>query len=145
MLMHALDRHNNARAVVHHRLVKTDVPSPPEVLATNLKALMDKREWTQTQVALKGSVSQSHVGNILRKNRIPSIKIIDKVARAFGLPGWLLLVPGLSPEILDSPHLPLLVSFYVGAGNQDAREAIFKYAEREFVHASHNVLPFSKK
>lgn len=81
-------------------------------VAKNLQALLDHRKWTQVQLAAKSGISQAHISNILRQVNDPSTEKIDAIAAAFGLPGWLLLVPGLPIEVLDSVELPHLVDRY---------------------------------
>ncbi|HLA60932.1 MAG TPA: helix-turn-helix transcriptional regulator [Nitrospiraceae bacterium] len=86
-----------------------------EVLATNTRALMERRGWTQAKVAAKASLSQTHVGNVLRQEVAPTTVVITGLGKAFDLPGWLLLVPELPIEILDSKEVPDLLQTYLEA------------------------------
>lgn len=82
------------------------------VIAANVRVMMKRRDWTQEQLAKRAGVSQTHVGNVLRAQHAPSADVIERIAGAFGVPPYLLLVPDLAPEMLDSPELPLLVERY---------------------------------
>lgn len=115
-------------------------------VAANLRTLLDKRAWTQTELALKSGVSQRHISNVLRQQTGCSIETLDALAGAFGLPGWLLTLAGLEPDLLDSHRLPSLLSSYGSAG-PEGRELIDRLAEREAHHApvKKKVLPFNKR
>lgn len=82
------------------------------IIAKNVLALMEKRKWTQKQLEAKSGVSQTHISNIRRQANDPSTAILDAIGAAFGIPGWLLLIPDLPIEVLDSPEIPHLVDRY---------------------------------
>jgi transcriptional regulator with XRE-family HTH domain len=123
--------HNNARRLVHDRNVNEERPSPRKVLADNLRALKDRHGWTQTEIADKADISQRYVSSVLSQEQDPTTEIVDGLAKAFGLPVWLLLVPELSVELLDSQEIPLLVRHFAGA-DPDGQSALTKLAQREF-------------
>lgn len=52
----------------------------------------------QAQVAAKSGCSQTTVGRILNKQMDPTTEMLEKLAGAFGLSAWQLLVPGLEPS-----------------------------------------------
>lgn len=81
-------------------------------LAANVRALMKRRGWTQVQLGEKAGISQTHIGNIVREEHDVSTSVLAAVAQAFGVPAWLLLVPNLPPDILDSPELPTILERY---------------------------------
>lgn len=83
-----------------------------KTVSTNVQALMDHRKWTQEQLAAKSGVSQSHISNIVRQMNDPSTDKLDAIGEAFGIPGWLLMIPDLPIEVLDSPEIPHLVDRY---------------------------------
>lgn len=82
------------------------------ILAANLKMLMERRGWTQQQLADKAGMSQAHVGNLTRAEHDPTTSVLESLAAAFGVPPWLLLVPGLRADILDSPEIPTMIARY---------------------------------
>lgn len=73
---------------------------PRGVLAQNLKALMTAHPDLASQSALhkKSRVAQATIGRILSQGgENARIETVEKLARAFGLEGWQLLVPGMEP------------------------------------------------
>lgn len=73
---------------------------------------MERRDWNQTKLAGKAQISQRHISNILGKNVDATIAILEALGSAFGIPGWLLLIPNLPAELLDSPEIPAMVERY---------------------------------
>lgn len=86
-----------------------------DVLAKNTRVLMDRRGWNQVKLGQKAGISQTHVGNVLRKEVEPTTTVIESLARAFGLPGYILLMPGLPAELLDSNEIPALLQAWLSA------------------------------
>jgi len=86
-----------------------------QVLAANVAALKARRDWTQQQIASRGGISQTHVGNVLRAEVNPTTEILEGLSRAFGVPEWLLLVPNLPAELLDSNEVPALIQTWLTA------------------------------
>jgi transcriptional regulator with XRE-family HTH domain len=107
------DPHNAARPPPYPFLMGAAKDSIQETLAINVKALMERRGWTQVVLGKRAGMSQTHVGNVLRKNAAPTSVIISKLARAFDLPDWLLLVPNLPVELLDSKEVPALLQAWL--------------------------------
>jgi transcriptional regulator with XRE-family HTH domain len=63
-------------------------------LAANLAKLMASHQELRTQaaVAKRANIDQRTVGRILHMQHAPTTVQIDKIARAFGLWPWMLLV-----------------------------------------------------
>lgn len=133
MLMSPPEVHNNATPLFHHGNVKQKRPQVRAILSANLRALKERRDWTQTELANKAKISQRYVSSVLNQEQAPTTEIVDALASAFGLPGWVLLIPDIPIELLDSPDIPLLLQHYLGAG-PDGRGLLDKLAEREFHH-----------
>lgn len=88
------------------------------VLAQNLETLMQKKLpllSTQEQVAAKAGVSQRTISNLLRPDapdmKAPKLDVVEKVAAAFGLATWQLLldratVGGELADLLLRPAAP---------------------------------------
>lgn len=71
------------------------------MLAQNLKALLEHKDGPKSQSELfrKSKVAQATIGRILgEEGENARIETIDKLAKAFGLEGWQLLVPGMDPS-----------------------------------------------
>lgn len=146
MLMLAPRLHNTSRGSVYRIGMKVNRPQVRTAVAANVRALMDRRELTQMQLCAKSGVSQRHISNLINAKGGPGAEVLDAVASAFGLPGWLLMIPGLSVEILDSHSIPLLVESFISAG-PEGRELIARLAEREATHnlEKQKILPFRKR
>jgi DNA-binding phage protein len=76
-------------------------------LAANLAALMAATEDLRTQAAVgkRAGVDQRTVGRILNREHSPNLLQIQKLAAAFGLQPWQLLVPHLDPANPPVVHL----------------------------------------
>lgn len=116
-----------------------------ETVASNLRALMDRRDWSQTDLAKKAKVSQRHISNMLTRKTGASFETLHCVASAFGIPGWMLMLENLPVEFLDSQKIPSLVVSYRDAG-PDGQALVERLAEREAVHNRNQpkVLPLRK-
>ena len=112
MLMLQIDAHNNSKPLPY-RLRMAAKTAIRAVLAANLVALMGRRGWTQQQLEAKSGVSQRHISSLRRETADCTTEVLDALGSAFGIPGWLLLVPGLPVDVLDSQELPMLVERYV--------------------------------
>lgn len=89
--------------------------APRQILARNLRALMDARDWNQSELDRRSGVSQRHISDILNLKTDATAGVIDKLAKAFGRPGYELLIEGLDAEIYgaDASNLDSIVSAYV--------------------------------
>lgn len=72
---------------------------PRDVVAQNLKALMDAKigPTSQSELKRRSGVAQATIGRILSKETAASIETLTDLAGAYGLEGWQLLVPGMHP------------------------------------------------
>lgn len=76
---------------------------PVRTLAANLKALMEHHKIeSQGALGKLAGVSQSTVGRMLAGDHASQIDRVQKVAAAFELSAWQLLVPGLEPTNLPT-------------------------------------------
>jgi transcriptional regulator with XRE-family HTH domain len=74
---------------------------PRGVLRTNVKALMDSEVGPSSQMELKrkSGVGQASIGRILsQKGENSGIETVAKIAKAYGLEAWQLLVAGMDPK-----------------------------------------------
>lgn len=79
--------------------------SAREVLATNLRSLMDSNPRYGTTVALEKAteelgckVGKSTIDRALKHQTTLNLDYIEVIARVFGLDPWQLLTPGLRPK-----------------------------------------------
>lgn len=103
-----------------------------ETFVKNLRYLIVAKNMTQTELAKLSGVAQKTISNILsvEKGQIPSVETADKLASAFGLAGWHLLMPNLTTELITSMAIEDLISNYVRA-TDDGRKVIDTIAQRE--------------
>jgi transcriptional regulator with XRE-family HTH domain len=74
--------------------------TPRGILRQNLKACMGLKSGPQSQLALakKSGVAQATIGRILSADGVDAgIETVDKLAKAYGLQGWQLMVAGMDP------------------------------------------------
>jgi transcriptional regulator with XRE-family HTH domain len=125
--------HHSAKEIPYLSAMASSDGELRKIVAVNLRALMEKRDWTQEQLKAKSGLSQRHISNMLNRKTSTSFERLNAVAGAFGIPGWLLMIPGIDVEILDSQRLPSLIKSYRDAG-REGRTYIESVADREAVH-----------
>lgn len=99
-------------------------------LATNVRFLMADRGWNQVQTAKKAGVSQKSVSNILNRRKDAQLSVIEKLATAFGLSAWHLILPDLDKEIIGNGRVDRLLLDYMRA-SASGRDIISRIAEHE--------------
>lgn len=110
-----------------------DVASPPntkEIISSNLRALIDLHQWSERVLAEKSKVAQKTVNKILNQESSPSAETIEKLAKAFGLNGWQLMLPNMPTDLLESPSLQVLFDNYASSSGA-GREYINRIAAKE--------------
>ena len=105
----------------------------PTLVATNVRALVEKKGLTQEQLKQRGakSAGTAHRAMSLNdkgKGQNARLITIANVAKALDVPAWQLLIPGLDPD-----HLPRLVTEadYQQEVRRRLKKAITDAAERE--------------
>jgi len=103
------------------------LPRGPAVLSElfrrNLDALMraDRELNTQAALAKASRIGQRSVSRILRGEQSPTLDMVGKLAHAFGLEPWQMLVPDLEPDNppitkqIDKSQQELLARFRLAA------------------------------
>lgn len=112
------------------RLNVAAVAQPKEIISGNLRALMDLHEWSERLLAAKSKVSQKTVNKVLNQESAATVETTEKLAKAFGLNGWQLMLPDLPTDLLDSPSLQQLFENYVSSSGA-GREYIHRIAAKE--------------
>lgn len=82
--------------------------SARQIVSENLKNLMEsdeKNKISQAELKRRSGVDQRYIGRILAREYSVSVDILDKLARAFDLQAWQLLVPGLDPTNPPINHI----------------------------------------
>ena len=99
---------------------------------------MADRGDSQANLAARAGISQRAVGDILTYGtshfKNPTMKVISAVAKAFEMPPWLLMLPGLPLELAKSQRLARLVENYRDAP-EEGRATVDRIAESEVRYA----------
>jgi len=79
--------------------------APTEIVSANLRALMldsDMAKWggepNQSMLAKLSGADQRMIGRVLAQELSPTVDMLEKLARAFGLHAWQMLIPDLDPR-----------------------------------------------
>lgn len=99
----------------------------------NLKKIMDVYEVSQNEIAKRSGVAQKTINNIFNEIQSPNIVTVEKVAEAFGLETWHLIMPITIEELKQPLKLEKIVSSYRQA-SPDGKNYIEMVAEREAVY-----------
>ena len=71
------------------------------VLANNLQAQLNIREWGQQELHRRSKVAQSTIGRILRQETAADIETLGQIAKALGIEPWALLAPDFGKGTVD--------------------------------------------
>jgi transcriptional regulator with XRE-family HTH domain len=71
-----------------------------QILARNVRILMEMRDWNQHDLQRKAHVSQKTVSNVVNGRQSTQIDVIEKLAAAFKVEPFQLLLPNLFPQDL---------------------------------------------
>lgn len=105
--------------------------------------LMDKSSppLNQAELAKRAGVSQKSVSNMLDPSRsgvsAGTLDKLERVASAFGLTAWHLLIPTLPEDLKECHRISDLVADYIVTPKQ-SRELIYHTAERERKLVNHD-------
>jgi transcriptional regulator with XRE-family HTH domain len=68
-------------------------PNLKEILATNIRGFRAARDWTQDDLATRSGISQYYISQLESAGRNVSIEVLERLAAAFKVEGFLLLKP----------------------------------------------------
>ncbi len=112
------------------KLIKMSKKSTRDNLVTNVRWLMNEAGWTQVELAERSGVSQTAISKVLRGEMIPTIEFAEKLASAFGLSGWHIIMPDLPGDLLRNGTLEQLFRDFL-ASSSSGRQFISQVATRE--------------
>ena len=101
-----------------------------EIVVANLAALMKHHDLKPDRLHKISGVSSRMISFILTYDRNPSIEIVERLAKAFKIPTWMMFLPELATLSFNTKQLDRLVSVYTRA-DTDSREYVYQVAERE--------------
>ena len=101
-------------------------------VAENLAALMEAAGYRQKQLAAKSGLSQRSISNLLRPDRghSPTLESVSKVAAAFGLKAWQMMIPGQDVAALKPNRVDKLLENYIQS-DEAGRQHIERASETE--------------
>ena len=67
--------------------------STTENIRNNIKKYRNNKGFTQDKLSELAGVSTDYISEIERGKKVPSIKRLDKIAMALGIPAYKLLMP----------------------------------------------------
>lgn len=99
-----------------------------DLLIKNLEQVMtDPRYSSQQKLGDAAGLSQTHIGNILRRDKVPSILKVQQIAEGVGMKTWQLLLPTEALRAgIDSRFNDLLDCYL--ASDSEGRAAILRMA-----------------
>jgi len=104
-----------------------------EWLASNLRALMEDREYTQVALARKAGLDQKTISNIINPDRneyTPTLAVVEAIAGVFDVPVYQILIDELPLDLLKNHQIHKLVDSYKMTG-KEGRRNVSRVAERE--------------
>lgn len=104
--------------------------STKQILAKNLTFLMSQAGHSQHELAKRSGVSQKTISNILRQEQAAAVEMAEKLAAAFGLEGWHIIMPNLPTDLLAAKSMEALYASYIAA-SIEGRANIERIAEME--------------
>lgn len=109
-----------------------------QALADNVRRLMADRQESQAALAGRAGLSQRVVGDLLTYGRghfkSPTLRTVTAISEAYGVPTWMILLPGLPIELLKAQAIKALLTNYIAAP-ADGRTNIDRIAEAEVRYA----------
>lgn len=106
---------------------------PAETLVINLKMLMRETNINTETLSRMSGVSKRGIDYILSGERKASVEIAGKLAEAFGLNAWQLIMPSLQYDIAKPGVLDKLIENYSNCP-PTSREYISHVAQRDSVY-----------
>lgn len=103
-----------------------------DYLARNIQMLMALNGWNKVTLAKRAGISDRMVAYLINKERAATIEVADAIGKAFGINGWLMISPHLTPESYKS--MEKLNQDYAST-TQQGREHIEMVADREAAYS----------
>ena len=85
---------------------------PKTVLAENVKRMMDRRGWSQSELGRQSGLGQSTISSILIEKVDTSIDKVEMLAKAFKLPTYALMIPDVDEAMFKTNGLGDIIDVY---------------------------------
>lgn len=107
--------------------------APENTLVINLKMLMAETNINTETLSRLSGVSKRGIDYILKNERKASVEVAGKLAKAFKIQAWELIMPDLKYDVALNKALETLVSNYSNCPTT-SRDYIFSIAQRDAVY-----------
>jgi transcriptional regulator with XRE-family HTH domain len=111
-------------------MAKKPRPRIRSTFATNIGRLMRASKESQETLAQRAGISQKQVSNVISGASAPTTETAEALARAYGLPAWVLMTRELPPADVQRLALDQLVSDFLDS-SPEAQSYILSIARRE--------------
>ena len=109
-------------------------PAPALTFAGNLSRLMADRNLSQNELSKRSGVGQTTLSQILNsqapQRNNPRCSTIQQIAEFFGVPAWLMFIPEVPLDLIDSDRIAVLIQHYTSAA-ASGRRVIDQVAEAQ--------------
>jgi transcriptional regulator with XRE-family HTH domain len=94
-------------------------PVTRHTLAQNLRAELNKREWSEAELARRTGISQKQINNIIRERNGCSIEALVHIGRALQMPHWWLTMPGATESAALPNRAERLMHAYASSAGKE--------------------------
>jgi len=108
-------------------------------VASNIKRLRKLHGWSQVELFKRSGVAQRTISNLEwldhpeKEDYSPTLENLEKIAIAFGVEAWQLMLPNVPETLLDSKRLGKMVQSFLEV-DEATRADLTRNAEEAFVH-----------
>jgi len=100
------------------------------VLSENIQALLREHGWSKRKLSQHCGVSDRYIATIITQEHRPTAEVVQKIAEAFGIQAWELMLPGLAISLAKTGVLSDLILDFMRA-SESARAYILTLLQRE--------------
>ena len=88
-------------------------------VAQNLRAVLNRREWSESELARRTGISQKQINNIVRERYGCSVEAMHTIGRALDIPFWLLTMSGSSESDVLPTRVERLAYAYLSCNERE--------------------------
>lgn len=93
-----------------------------DILIQNIEMLKKEAgNMSNRELSRRSGVSDRAIGKTLNKESAPAVDNVEKIAKAFGLESWQLMLPNLRADMKRSGHLDQLIADYMDSDDEGRR------------------------
>lgn len=104
-----------------------------EIVRKNVIAFRDKFGWSTNELARQSKISTRMAAKVVNGESAPTTNTIEKLARAFGVEAWELMLPNAHPDQLLGSHISDVQAVYIVA-DKEGRELMEAAAKHVAAH-----------